>query len=518
MKKMFLIIAAALLTQMAVTATTYKTEHVAISVDEPRIPALTVSIADFGGVPDGMTLNTDAFHKAMDYLKQKAGGGTVVVPGGCWLTGPLMFRSNIRLELQGMAVLKFCPDTKLYRPLEDLYGLKGKKTFQSPLGAYRATDIEICGNGIIDGAGEQWRPFKQGNANKYEWKRMTLGEGVFNDKGDIWYPMTREEQERYKAAHKNGDTPWVMAKDLTRPYLLHFIECSRIRLQGVTFQNSPMWNLHPELCDNITIKNCTVRNNSNATNGDGIDIESCRNVYLSHTVFDVGDDGICIKSGKDEEGRKRGVPTRDVIIDSCVVYHAHGGFVVGSEMSGGVRNISVRDCIFMGTDNGLRFKSNRDRGGLVDSIFVHNIYMENIASNGILFDLYYFQPSEGREFLKNPEGYRVGGIPEKGVTTPTFRNIFIDNVTCAGAERAIYMDGLPENRIAGIHISNLRAKAIEPSLISEARNITLNRISLDDNTGGTLLLHNVADVDINAKKGKPDIKVYGGNSSNVKFR
>ncbi len=504
------------LTTTAITKT-YKTEHVSITVDEPEIPSLTVSITDFGGVGDGLTLNTKAFDEAMRTLEAK-GGGTLVVPGGTWLTGPIVFRSHIRLMLKSMAVIKFCPDVKLYKSLEETFGLKGEKRYQSPFGACRQTDIEICGDGIIDGAGESWRPFKRPNGTKYEWARILKKEGVVNAKEDRWYPMTAEEQAIYKAAAKDGDSEkWKETKDHLRPFLLHFIECSRIRLEGVTFQNSPMWNLHPELCDNITIERCNVRNKHNAANGDGLDLESCRNVYLSRTVFDVGDDGITIKSGKDEEGRRRGVPTRDVVIDSCVVYNAHGGFVVGSEMSGGVRNISVKDCIFMGTDNGLRFKSNRERGGTVDSIFVDNIYMENIVANGILFDLYYFQPSEGKAFLKDMDNYRVKDVPAKGITTPTFRNIHINNVICAGAERAIWMDGLPENRIDGIHISNLKARALEPSLISEATNITLKRLSLDDNTGGTLYLHNVKRVKINAEKGKPSIKTYGSETEDVSF-
>jgi len=331
-----------------------------------------------------------------------------------------------------------------------------------------------------------------------------------NAKEDRWYPMTPDEQEyaRQRVGEETGQ--WKEYKDMVRPELLHFIRCSRIRLDGVTFQNSPMWNLRPELCDNITIKGCTVRNDHNAANGDGIDLESCRNVYLSRCVFDVGDDGICLKSGRDEAGRRRGVPTRDVIIDSCVVYHAHGGFVVGSEMSGGVRRVSVSDCLFMGTDNGLRFKSNRDRGGIVDSIFARNIYMERIKNEGILFDMYYFKPSEGRAFLKDMHNYKVSDVPTVDETTPTFCNIFIENITCAGADRAIYMDGLPERPIDGITISGFHATATNPSLISEGTNITLSGITITDKaTGGSLYLHNTKGVDVSNDGGRTKIERFG---------
>ncbi len=500
---------------MAGNIKTYRSGPVNITVEEPEIPALSVSITDFGAKGDGLTLCTDACAKAIASLSER-GGGTLRVPHGVWLTGPIVMKSHIRLQLDDMAVIKFDPRLSLYKSLGELFGSNeetgngGSEHRQSPLCAYGATDIEICGHGIIDGAGEHWRPFKRNNATTHEWRDRTSREGVMNAKEDRWYPMTPDEQEyaRQRVGEETGQ--WKEYKDMVRPELLHFIRCSRIRLDGVTFQNSPMWNLRPELCDNITIKGCTVRNDHNAANGDGIDLESCRNVYLSRCVFDVGDDGICLKSGRDEAGRRRGVPTRDVIIDSCVVYHAHGGFVVGSEMSGGVRRVSVSDCLFMGTDNGLRFKSNRDRGGIVDSIFARNIYMERIKNEGILFDMYYFKPSEGRAFLKDMHNYKVSDVPTVDETTPTFCNIFIENITCAGADRAIYMDGLPERPIDGITISGFHATATNPSLISEGTNITLSGITITDKaTGGSLYLHNTKGVDVSNDGGRTKIERFG---------
>lgn len=494
---------------------TYTSAQLTVSVEEPEIPELTVKLTDFGARGDGLTLCTEAFDKAISHLSER-GGGTLIVPHGVWLTGPIMLKSHIRLRLDDMAVVKFDPRLSLYKSLGELFGISeetcagGSESRQSPLGAYRATDIEICGRGIIDGAGEHWRPFKRGNATVHEWRDRTSREGVMNAKEDRWFPMTADEQEYARRSMGTETDKWKEYKDMVRPELLHFIQCSRVRLCGVTFQNSPKWNLRPELCDNVTITDCMIRNDHNAANGDGIDIESCRNVRLSRCVFDVGDDGICLKSGRDEAGRRRGVPTQDVIIDSCVVYHAHGGFVVGSEMSGGVRRVSVSDCIFMGTDNGLRFKSNRDRGGVVDSIFASRIYMERIKNEGILFDMYYFKTAEGREFLKDMQNYHVTDVPAVSETTPTFRNIFISDVTCAGANRAIYMDGLPERPINGITISGLHATAANPSLISEATGITLSSISITDQaTGGSLYLHNTKDVSISGDGGKTKIEHFG---------
>lgn len=223
-----------------------------------------------------------------------------------------------------------------------------------------AVNIAITGNGTIDGNGDAWSTVKNQSLQP-DRKALLQKGGVLNDKKDIWYPSEKSRlgNERSDMNVPRGlttDKEWDEVKDFLRPVLLSFISCKNVLLQGVTFQNSPSWNLHPLMCENVTIENLTVRNPWYSQNGDGLDIESCKNTIVTGCSFDVGDDGICIKSGKDEDGRKRGIPCENVIVDNCVVYHGHGGFVVGSEMSGGVKNISVSNCQFLGTDVGLRFK------------------------------------------------------------------------------------------------------------------------------------------------------------------
>src|SRR5687768_10005520 len=178
-------------------------------------------------------------------------------------------------------------------------------------------------------------------------------------------------------------------KDFLRPNLLLLTNCKYILLDGPTFQNSPAWCLHPLMSEHLTVRNILVKNPWYAQNGDGIDVESCKNVVIENSTFDVGDDGICIKSGRDKAGRERGMPTENLLVRNCTVYHAHGGFVIGSEMSGGARNIIVENCTFDGTDIGLRFKTTRGRGGIVENIFINNIAMKNIPGEAILFDMYY---------------------------------------------------------------------------------------------------------------------------------
>ena len=160
-----------------------------------------------------------------------------------------------------------------------------------------------------------------------------------------------------------------------RPVLLNFVKSKRILLEGVTFKNSPSWCLHPLSCEDFTVNNIQVINPWYSQNGDALDLESCKNALILNSVFDAGDDAICIKSGKDENGRRRGEPCQNVIVKNNTVLHGHGGFVVGSEMSGGVKNIYVEDCTFLGTDVGLRFKSTRGRGGVVENIYINNINM-----------------------------------------------------------------------------------------------------------------------------------------------
>jgi polygalacturonase len=253
--------------------------------------------------------------------------------------------------------------------------------------------------------------------------------------------------------------------------------CKKILLEGVTFQNSPAWNLHPLMCEDLTVRNVYVKNPWYAQNGDGIDIESCKNVLIEGSTFDVGDDGICIKSGRDAAGRKRGMPTENVIIRNSTVYHAHGGFVIGSEMSGGARNIFVSDCSFIGTDIGLRFKTTRGRGGVVEKIFVKNINMKDIVGEAVLFDMYYAAvdpvPLTGEK--RDAPKIQILPVTEE---TPVFKDFHISNIVCDGAAKAIFIRGLPELSISNITIDNFSVKATEGIDIQEAKNVSLSQINL----------------------------------------
>ncbi len=297
-----------------------------------------------------------------------------------------------------------------------------------------------------------------------------------------WYP-TENALKASSLSNPGQITPekdeafYQSVKDFLRPNMVVFTECKYVLLEGVTFQNSPAWCLHPLLTEHLTVKNITVKNPWYAQNGDGIDVESCRYVLIENSVFDVGDDALCMKSGRDAEGRKRAVPTEDVIIRNCTVYASHGGFVIGSEMSGGVRNVHISNCTFIGADIGLRFKTTRGRGGVVENIFIRDIYMKDIPGEAILFDMYYAARDPIPLAGEKRELPRVE-MKKVDETTPAFRNFKITNVYCNGADKAIFIRGLPEMPVSDIEFNNIIISSKKGIDIQEAENIRMNNVQL----------------------------------------
>jgi DNA sulfur modification protein DndE len=252
-----------------------------------------------------------------------------------------------------------------------------------------------------------------------------------------------------------------------------------VLLEDATFQNSPAWNINPSFCDGVTIRRLTIRNPWYSQNGDGLDLDSCRNVIIRGTRLDVGDDALCMKSGAGAEARKNGRATENVLIEDCTVYHAHGGFTIGSEMSGGVRNIRVNNCVFVGTDIGLRFKTQRGRGGVVEKIFLSNIQMTDIPTDAISFNMYYGGASPAEETGTTGE---VAAAPV-GEGTPQFRDIFMENIVCRGARRAVQLQGLPEMPLAGIHLRNVSITADQGLVCQDAKDITLSGVEILNTKG-----------------------------------
>ncbi|MBR1735702.1 MAG: glycoside hydrolase family 28 protein [Firmicutes bacterium] len=435
----------------------------------PTFKDSTYNIKDFGAKGDGRTKDTQSIQSAIDKCSEN-GGGKVVIPRGIWFTAPITLKSNVELHLESGAVLYFSTDINDYPLINTSF--EGFFTYRciSPIYAKECVNIAITGSGVIDGNGGAWRPKKKFKLTDRMWKDCIESGGVvLEGKEDMWWPSqsaldghlnlvpnpeklkNKEECEKYR--------------DFLRPVLVNFTNCKNILLDGVTFQNSPAWCLHPWLCENLTIKNISVRNPWYSQNGDGIDVESCKYVKVSDSTFDVGDDALCVKSGKNEDGRKLGKPCEYVIFENCTVYHGHGGFVIGSEMSGGVKNIKVSSCTFIGTDTGLRFKSCLGRGGLVEDIFIDDINMTDIAKEAIIFTMGYDMDTK--------EGQTVDDIE-----VPEFKNIYINNVNCVGAGTPIVISGLSRKPVHDIHLNNVTINSSKDIKTENAENIEMDNVNI----------------------------------------
>ncbi|MBE5317640.1 glycoside hydrolase family 28 protein [Pedobacter sp. MR2016-19] len=460
----------------------------------------TTSIVSFGAKGDGITLNTESINKTIASVSQK-GGGVVLIPSGLWLTGPIELKSNVNLHLKRDAILQFTADFNQYKLVQGNWEGQPAWRNQSPISGINLENIAITGSGIIDGNGGAWRMVKKDKLTETQWKTLVASGGIVKADGKMWYPSEKTvkgSNTKNAGVIEAGKTAadYEDIKDFLRPNLLVLTGCKKILLEGVTFQNSPAWNLHPLLCEDLTLRNLQVKNPWFAQNGDGVDVESCKNVLIEGSTFDVGDDGICIKSGRDEAGRKRGVPTENVIVRNNIVYHAHGGFVIGSEMSGGAKNIWVYDCSFIGTDIGLRFKTTRGRGGVVENIYINNINMIDIPGEAILFDMYYAAVDPVPLAGEKREAIKTVTVPVTEAT-PQFRNFYIKDVVANGAEKAIFFRGLPEMNIKDVHLENVTIKAKKGIEIIEATGIFLKNVNvITDNTSPVVMIQNGSNINI----------------------
>ncbi|NLW55042.1 MAG: glycoside hydrolase family 28 protein, partial [Firmicutes bacterium] len=285
-------------------------------VELPSFPEQTFNIVDFGAVPGGLVKNTEAFTRAIAACTQ-AGGGKVVVPSGLWLTGPITLQNNVNLHLEQGAVVQFSPHFEDYPLIETNWEGKQGIRCQAPLNGLDLENIAITGQGIFDGSGQAWRMVKKEKLTKNQWRKLVASGGVVDKAAKIWWP-SRQAMNGAKlvaALDQSGTAKledYAQAREYLRPVLLSLVRCKKVLLDGPTFRNSPSWNLHPLLCEDVTIRNINAYNHWWAQNGDSLDLESCRRVIVSDSFFNGGDAGICLISGKDREGRERGVPTEDV--------------------------------------------------------------------------------------------------------------------------------------------------------------------------------------------------------------
>ena len=495
-------------------------------VYQPYFRKDTFDISRYGAKADGNTLNTKAINQAIE-LCNAAGGGTVLVPRGLWITGPIVMKSNVNLHIAKGALLQFSRNYDDFPVV--LTTWEGQESYrcQAPISGFELENVGITGQGILDGGGEVWRAIKKDKQTNTQWQNLLKSGGVLNEKKDQWYPSEKSLKGNLSpnAGRILGDVKpsaeeLASYKDFLRPNMMSLTKCKNVLVEGVSFQNSPAWTLHPLLCEHLTVRNVNVRNHWFAQNSDAIDIESCKNGILEGCTFDTGDDGITIKSGRDEQGRKRGVATEKFIIRDNVVFHAHGGFVIGSEMSGGVKNLYISDCTFLGSDVGLRFKTARGRGGVVENIFVNNINMTQIPGEAILFDMYYAAKDPVPQVGESTDLPLIKAEP-LGEGTPQFKDFYIKNIVCKGAETGILIRGLPEMSIKNINIENAYIESNKGLVCIEAENITLKNVSLfckDKTLGQIQNTQNLTIDNLKFAEGQTTLlKIQGQNSKNIRL-
>lgn len=410
-----------------------------------------------GADPTGDSICTKVIQLAIDEAA-KNGGGTIYFPSGTYLTGALHLRSNITLYLDAGAVLKFSDNPADYLPFVDVRweGIM-MKSFSPLIHAENIDNITIEGRGLLDGQGQTWwnRTFEKLVEIREEGDLKELGKYE-----TMWEVANKglEVSDYYKSTIK---------RRFFRPPFFQANHCTNIRITGVKLINSPFWTINPIFCDNITIDGVTIIN-PESPNTDGINPSSCSNVHIANCYINVGDDCITIKSGRDAQGREIGIPCQNITITNCTMLSGHGGVVIGSEMSGGVKKVTISNCVFDGTDRGIRLKSSRERGGVVEDIRVSNIVMKNIQREALVFDLYYDKSL--------PEG----PFTEK---TPVFRNIHISNVTGTEVKQACRIVGIPESPIENLSFNDINIDAQTGFEIIDAKNIEFHHITINNLKG-----------------------------------
>jgi polygalacturonase len=419
-------------------------------------------VTKYGAKNDSSKLATKSIADAVA-AAAKAGGGTIYFPAGKYLTGPIHLKSNITIHIDAGAELHFSDNFDDYLPMvQSRYEGVDVMSFSPLFYAYKAENIAITGRGTINGHGQKWWNYaltfykNQTERNKYQLLFDSLNK-------DMLLP----------------DDPTQMKRGFLRPPFIQPLYCKNVLIEGITITNSPFWTVTPEFCENVTIKAVTI-NNPPSPNTDGINPSSCRYVHISDCHISVGDDCITIKSGKDAPGRTKATPAENYTITNCTMLSGHGGVVIGSEMSGDVKKITISNCIFDGTDRGIRIKTTRGRGGVVEDIRVDNIIMKNIKAQAIVLDMEYSKTQ--------PEL-----VSER---TPKFRNIRLSNIT-AYTKQAMYINGLDEMPVSEISLNDCVFETEIGITIRNGKDIELHNVRVNTKTGASLSVEKTERLTVN---------------------
>lgn len=417
----------------------------------PLFPDTIFDITAFGAVGDSVTKSTEAINSAI-IAANEAGGGKVLVPEGIFLTGAIHLKSNVNLHLAEGAVLLFSRDPEDYLPLVFTRWEGVELMNYSPfIYAYEQENIAITGKGLLNGnaTSEHWWHWKGA------WSRRT-------------WEITPQNQAESRAMLFRMAETGVLVEDrvfgpghFLRPNFVQFYKCRNILIDGITIINSPMWIIHPVLSENITISNVTVR--SHGPNNDGTNPESSRNILIQDSYFDTGDDCIAIKAGRNADGRRINVPSENIIVRRTTMRDGHGAVVMGSEMTGGVRNVFVEDCIMDSPrlQRIIRVKTNSIRGGTIENINVRNINVGTVA-RAILYVDFVYEEGDAGEF------------------TPALRNVTLENITSQSSTRAVFIEALERSPVTGLTIRNSHFNGVaEENYINYVEDLVLENVTIN---------------------------------------
>ena len=406
---------------------------------------MNINITTFGGVGDGRYDNSQLFTAALQEI-HKAGGGTLHVTKGIWRTGPLEIFSHTTLLLDKEAVILFIPEQDRYTPVWSRWEGVECYAMHSCLFASGQEKITVEGQGVLDGNGQVW------------WD-------AYNEKRQRGQSMPETPEELALAGLNGGydiqpGGGGGRSMQFLRPPLVQFVNCTDIRFTGITLQNSPFWTLHPVYCKNLIISGLTIINPHDGPNTDGIDIDSCEDVLIENCHVSVGDDGIALKSGSGADGIRIGKPCKKIRIRGCTVDDGHGGIVIGSETAAGIYDVIAEDCVFRGTDRGIRIKTRRGRGGQIENLEFKNLIMENNLCP-LAINMFYRCGANNTDIVFNQEALPINAA------TPSIKNIHIMNVRAYGCRASAgFIVGLPESPVENIHIQSCEFFTDENSGIS----------------------------------------------------
>ena len=425
-------------------------DNILHEINAPVFSDKVYDVTSYGAVGDGKIDCTEAFKSAIDECN-KNGGGKVIVPEGSYLTGPIHLKSNVNLHISENAVVLFSKDISKYLPVVFTRWEGVECMNYSPLiYAYEQENIAITGKGIFDGQGS--------NNNWWSWKgRKEYGwEDGFPD-------QIEDRNELFRLAEGNiPPEQRVFGKGhYLRPNFIQPYKCKNVLIEGVTFKNSPMWFIHPVLCNNVIVSNVTVE--GLGPNNDGCDPESSKNVLIKNCFFNTGDDCIAIKSGRNTDGRRVNVGSENIVIQDCRMKEGHGGVVMGSEISGGVRNVFAENCLMdsPNLDRAIRIKTNAVRGGTVESIYVRNIKVGQVKEAVLKINFYY---EEG----------------ENGVFIPTVKNIHLDNINSLKSPYAIWIKAFDDSPVMGLHLKDCQFSNVEKkNIIENVKDLTMESVFIN---------------------------------------